>query len=118
MQLWLQGNEPDFNFTARNSVEHFYPQNPMDNFPPIEREYLHSFGNLCLIGSGKNSRLSNFPPLQKTEFYEHSSIDSIKQKLMMKICKDNVKNNKDGWTVSDIKSHSDQMEAVLMKSLR
>lgn len=114
MQLWLNGigKVSDFTFTARNSVEHFYPQHPMENFEPMDEMHLHSFGNLCLINSGKNSKMSNFSPLQKTDFYKKSNFDSIKQKIMMDICE-----NKKGWTVSDIDKHANDMEHVLIKSL-
>lgn len=112
MQLWLHGYEPDFTFSLRSSVEHFYPQHPMENFESMNDRYLHSFGNLCLISRSKNSRLSNFSPIQKTEFYKNSSIDSIKQKIMMNICEENH-----GWTTSDIVVHERSMKEVLLKSL-
>lgn len=112
MQLWLQGKDPDFTFTARNSVEHFYPQHPMENFPLMDENELHSFGNLCLIGAGKNSRLSNFSPLQKTDFYLKSPVDSLKQKRMIDICK-----SKGHWTATDIHAHEKEMETVIRKSL-
>lgn len=112
MQLWLQGKDPDFTFTARNSVEHFYPQHPMENFLLMDENELHSFGNLCLIGAAKNSRLSNFSPLQKTDFYQKSPVDSLKQKRMMDICK-----SKGDWTATDIHAHEKEMETVLLKSL-
>ena len=112
MQLWLNDMAPDFVFTSRSSVEHFYPQHPMENFDTMDDEYLHSFGNLCLISSSKISKLSNFSPIQKTDFYKKSTIDSIKQKLMMDICA-----AKRDWKASDIKEHAESMERVLIESL-
>ncbi|HBY1581026.1 TPA: DUF262 domain-containing protein, partial [Klebsiella pneumoniae] len=61
-----------FEFTFRSSVEHFYPQHPMDSYKTLPDVSLHSFGNLCLISHSKNSRLSNFQPKQKQEHFETS----------------------------------------------
>ncbi len=44
-----------FEFTFRSSVEHFYPQHPMDGFRTLPDTSLHSFGNLSLISHSKNS---------------------------------------------------------------
>ncbi|MDD5462728.1 MAG: DUF1524 domain-containing protein [Methylococcales bacterium] len=68
--LWLERKDQhpvvkEFEFTFRSSVEHFYPQHPMEGHPVLESEALHEFGNLCLISHSKNSRLSNFPPKAK-----------------------------------------------------
>ena len=71
------------NFTFRSSVEHYYPQNPKEGNDRISNEYLHHFGNLCLISSSKNSALSNYMPTAKKEHYLKVKPDSIKQQLMM-----------------------------------
>jgi len=50
----------NFRFRRCGSVEHIVPQTPMDgstNQPPD-----HSFGNLALISSSRNSKFSNLPP--------------------------------------------------------
>ncbi|MDR2194726.1 MAG: DUF262 domain-containing HNH endonuclease family protein [Treponema sp.] len=74
----------DFEYTFRSSVEHYYPQNPMEGNQSIADEWLNNFGNLCLISSSKNSRLSNYMPNAKKEHYHNSpTIDSIKQRIMM-----------------------------------
>ncbi|MRB24861.1 DUF1524 domain-containing protein, partial [Bacillus thuringiensis] len=41
----------DFEFKYRNSVEHFYPQNPnqAENHKRLEDEHLNNFGNLCIM---------------------------------------------------------------------
>ena len=67
--LWKEGNCPDFEFTSRSSIEHFYPQHPMDNFPTMDNEHLHNIGNLCLISASKNSKLSNYQPLAKYNYH-------------------------------------------------
>lgn len=101
-----------FEFTFRSSVEHFYPQHPMDSYKTLPDTSLHSFGNLCLISHSKNSRLSNFQPKQKQEHFEASlernEIDSLKLLAMVELMK---KNNK--WGEEEIATHEAEMLAVL-----
>jgi len=110
--LWLehQGDErvKPYEFTFRSSVEHYYPQHPLPGHAPLDAEPLNSFGNLCLISHDKNSRLSNFMPSAKKEFYQNNSIDSVKQHLMMKT---------EPWDAHAISAHYQQMMNVLLKSL-
>lgn len=95
-----------YDFSAKSSVEHYYPQTPMEGFPKMENlEILNSFGNLCLISHSKNSRLSNFSPSNKKEFYL-KNIDSIKQYLMMD---DSIKE----WNEGAIKKHNMDMINLL-----
>ncbi|MGV2395266.1 DUF262 domain-containing protein [Klebsiella aerogenes] len=101
-----------FEFTFRSSVEHFYPQHPMDSYRTLPDTSLHAFGNLCLISHSKNSRLSNFQPKQKQEHFEASlernEIDSLKLLAMMELMK---KNNQ--WGEEEIATHEAEMLAVL-----
>ncbi|MFB3017455.1 DUF262 domain-containing protein [Klebsiella pneumoniae] len=101
-----------FEFTFRSSVEHFYPQHPMDSYKTLPDVSLHSFGNLCLISHSKNSRLSNFQPKQKQEHFETSlernEIDSLKLLAMVELMK---KNNQ--WGEEEIATHEAEMLAVL-----
>ncbi|MDU5425564.1 DUF262 domain-containing protein [Kluyvera cryocrescens] len=101
-----------FEFTFRSSVEHFYPQHPMDSYKTLPDVSLHSFGNLCLISHSKNSRLSNFQPKQKQEHFEASlernEIDSLKLLAMVELMK---KNNQ--WGEEEIATHETEMLAVL-----
>jgi hypothetical protein len=110
--LWLEhrAKEPvkSYEFTFRSSVEHFYPQNPLDGQARLDADRLNSFGNLCLISHSKNSRLSNFMPSAKKEFYKNNSIDSVKQYLMMET---------ESWDADAIRAHSEQMNYVLLNSL-
>jgi hypothetical protein len=108
--LWLSNKVDNarvnnFEFTFRSSVEHYYPQHPLPGFDKMDIVYLNSFGNLCLISHSKNSRLSHFTPNQKKEYYEKTTIDSIKQYLMMK---ENV------WDEAVIEKHYQQMVKVLL----
>ncbi len=109
--LWKKESKEycDFEFTFRSSVEHYYPQHPIEN-NKIDNQYLDNFGNLCLISSSKNSRLSNYMPLAKTEHYRNSaSIDSIKQKIMMEITISGEKK----WEGKEIEAHSNAMIEIL-----
>lgn len=74
-----------FEYTFRSSVEHFYPQNPIDGKEyELEKSKRDNFGNLCLISGEKNSRLSNYMPQAKKEHYDNApTIDSVKQCIMM-----------------------------------
>lgn len=113
-QLW-KGNKDefhDFEFTFRSSVEHFYPQNPIEGNKDMDDEHLNSFGNLCLISSSKNSKLSNYSPIAKVDHYKHSGIDSIKQKLMMDIAE-----SKNEWKSNNVEDHEADMTNVIKKSL-
>lgn len=105
--LWkTTTNFKNFEFTFRSSVEHYYPQNPMEGNKELEKEYLNNFGNLCLISSSKNSRLSNYMPQAKKDHYQNStSIDSIKQRIMMTETK---------WSKQEITNHNEQMKKILL----
>lgn len=118
--LWLAEASKDrnkdneinsFRFTQRNSIEHFYPQNPADTRYLEERD-LHSFGNLCLISHSNNSDLRNYMPKDKKRRYEEKvkKIDSIKQYLMFK--------DAENWDANTISLHCKQMVDVLLNSLK
>ena len=70
----------------RNSIEHFYPQHPIENYPKLDKKYLDQFGNLCLVSSSMNSRLTNNMPEAKCANFERLQHNSIKLELMMKQC--------------------------------
>lgn len=121
--LWRKGykaSDPvitEFEFIFRSSVEHFYPQHPMDGFLPLESVALHEFGNLCLISHSKNSRLSNFPPQNKLAHFEGSlnknSIDSLKLYEMIKMLRES-----DAWGEDEINAHGKEMLNVLCRSTK
>ncbi|WP_143101183.1 hypothetical protein [Paenibacillus sp. 1_12] len=46
--LW-QKTKQDFQFEFRNSVEHWYPQHPIDSNVKWDEQDLNHFGNLCLV---------------------------------------------------------------------
>ena len=96
-----------FEFTFRSSVEHYYPQHPLSG-QNLPSDILNSFGNLCLISHSKNSRLSNFMPEAKKEYYRNSTIDSVKQYFMM---------DDKPWNEASIKTHFKEMKSILLKTL-
>lgn len=115
--LWLKLKQTEkddrvtsFEYTFRSSVEHFYPQNPINSdIDIIDDSFLHSFGNLCLISHEKNSRLNNHSPIAKKDHYgKNATLDSLKQFEMMKPNK---------WTTSEIKKHNDEMIELLKSNL-
>ncbi|KJR98681.1 MAG: hypothetical protein VR65_19385 [Desulfobulbaceae bacterium BRH_c16a] len=111
--LWLNHKDSDsiikaYEFTFRSSVEHYYPQKPLTGQDILPVTILNSFGNLCLISHSKNSRLSNFMPQAKKEYYRKNTIDSIKQYLMMK---------NDPWDEQAIDQHYQEMKDIFRKDL-
>ena len=85
---YVTGNDnrvKDFEYTFRSSVEHYYPQHPIQGKDSeIPKEWLHNFGNLCLLSSSKNAKLNNNMPAAKKDYYRKSpTIDSIKQWIMV-----------------------------------
>lgn len=122
--LWKKGNGPKFIFTARSSIEHFYPQNKRDdkvfiNDKNTEDTLLHSFGNLCLISHSLNSRVSNDMPDVKVKYFSDGrdiktgNIDSLKLLKMIQ----RIKGKEDKWDQTMIKNHEDEMLEVLMQGL-
>lgn len=115
-QAFADNRVKDFEYTFRSSVEHYYPQHPIDENLVLkghDADWLDNFGNLCLISGSKNSRLSNFMPAAKKDYYTGSpSIDSIKQRIMMEYEQwdTNGTNN-----YNEIEEHSKKMIEILTK---
>jgi hypothetical protein len=112
--IWLRNRKRfgSWDFTFRSSVEHFYPQKPLDELPALEPHLLHCFGNLCLISHSKNSRLSNLPPEAKRSLYPNDTFDSPKQRLML----DELEKNE--WDEKAIHWHDLEMKELLLASLK
>lgn len=103
----------NYEFTFRSSVEHFYPQHPMDGHRKLNSNDLHHFGNLCLISHSKNSRLSNYQPIAKKEHFSLSimekKIDTLKLYRMIQLFnKDNT------WNELQITQHEKEMLKLLL----
>lgn len=76
-----------FVFTYRTSVEHFYPQNPVNNQFIDTKEVLHCFGNLCLISRNSNSLFSNDMPVAKVANYRKTANATASMKLLYMMSK-------------------------------
>lgn len=115
-QAFSDNRIKDFEYTFRSSVEHYYPQHPIDENLILKGQdavWLDNFGNLCLISGSKNSRMSNFMPAAKKDYYTGSpTIDSIKQRIMMEYEQwdTNGTNNH-----NEIEEHSKKMIEILTK---
>lgn len=118
--LWCDGiqNRKDdvitqFEFTFRSSVEHFYPQHPLDGHRVLAGADLHRFGNLCLISHSKNSKLSNLQPTAKRDHFKAAiadkSIDTLKLYEMIKLMNTDAE-----WTETQITSHEHNMLTILV----
>ena len=100
----------DFKFAYRRSVEHWYPQNPNghDGESQLPAEFLHSFGNLCIITDSQNSRFGNSYPEAKLEQWEREGIfhrQSLKLQMMAKIT-----SKKNRWDIGEIQSMEKEVE--------
>ncbi|HHF1359435.1 TPA: DUF1524 domain-containing protein, partial [Haemophilus influenzae] len=108
---WLTDNTKDaiwkkFRFTFRSSVEHHYPQHPIDGHTIKE---IDMFGNLYLLSQSKNSRLSNLTPVAKRDIIKTwKNCDSLKQVIMM---------SHDKWGEDEIKVHGEKMLTILNRPL-
>lgn len=102
-----------FEFTFRSSVEHFYPQHPLDGHRVLADADLHRFGNLCLISHSKNSKLSNLQPTAKRDHFKAAiadkSIDTLKLYEMIKLM-----NAANEWTETQIAEHEQSMLTVFV----
>ncbi|WP_455078472.1 GmrSD restriction endonuclease domain-containing protein [Peptostreptococcus stomatis] len=102
-------NASDFDFKYRNSVEHFYPQNPneREGHKRLDPEILNNFGNLCIMSRGHNSLRSNLMPDAKIKEFK-STDQSLKFELMQQRVEVN-----DDWGTVQIKEHGEKMKNIL-----
>lgn len=130
-----------FEFAFRNSVEHFYPQNPSkDGTDGAQDDYIDSwkgkirshesfqptkeirkidiFGNLCLMTSSQNTRFLNKLPLFKIR--EKPAIvatGSLKLRIMAQICEKSENEKKLGWFVENAEEHGRRMKEILRQDV-
>mgnify|MGYP001349971255 CR=1 FL=1 len=108
--------DTEFDFKFRNSVEHWHPQNFDIHFVGKwnEKELedgLDGFGNLGIVTTSANSKLSNLAPSTKaTDRKDIIEQGSLKLRLMRDIT---IKN---GWTYQESKKHQDEMIRLLSES--
>ena len=103
-------NFDHFKFAYRRSIEHWYPQNPNghDGESQLPAEFLHSFGNLCIITDSQNSRFGNSYPEAKLEQWEREGIfhrQSLKLQMMAKIT-----SKKNRWDIGEVQSMEKEVE--------
>lgn len=120
--LWKEkvDGSDNFTFEFRNTVEHWYPQNPSDTmFDKWEKEDgLDRFGNLCLIQREINSLFSNnAPDAKKSSFEKMIAKGSLKLRKMSELTVE--KDGKKGgywWKKSVCAEHEKEMIDKLKKA--
>lgn len=119
--LWYYDREgqkkySDFAFEFRNSVEHWYPQNPSEGTFESWKNGVDQFGNLCIIQRNVNSKFSNMSPeAKKSTFKDMINKGSIKLRIMSKLTeKNNDKVASLYWKETMYKKHEEEMIKLLM----
>ena len=94
----------DFKFAYRRSIEHWFPQNPNghDGKSQLPAEFLHSFGNLCIITDSQNSKFGNSYPEAKLKQWEKEGI-FYRQSLKLQMMAEITKQKDSGWEADQIK---------------
>lgn len=111
--LWKSNTKKydDFTFEFRNSVEHWYPQNPSEGTFEQWSDGVDQFGNLCIIQRNVNSRFSNMSPeAKKSTFKDMISKGSIKLRIMSELTeKGDGKVASLYWKDTQYKKHEEKM---------
>ena len=98
----------DFKFAYRRSIEHWFPQHPNsdERVEKMDDQFLHSFGNLCIITDSQNSKFGNLVPSAKYKQWEGIfDRQSLKLQMMADIT---LKNDK--WGICEIQSMEKEVE--------
>lgn len=115
--LWKNNKSKysDFEFEFRNSVEHWYPQNPSDgSFDSWDDK--DTFGNLCIISRSVNSKFSNLSPESKMKSYgKMVQKGSLKLRIMGDIIE---KSSNDKWIKVQCHEHETEMIDILETACR
>ena len=103
-------NFDHFKFASRRSIEHWFPQNPNghDGESQLPAEFLHSFGNLCIITDSQNSKFGNSYPESKLAQWVREDIfkrQSLKLQMMAEIT-----SKKNRWDICEIQSMEKEVE--------
>lgn len=106
----------DFIFEFRNSVEHWYPQNPSEGTFEQWKDGVDQFGNLCIIQRNVNSKFSNMSPeAKKSTFKDMIAKGSIKLRIMSELTEKNGdKVASLYWKETMYKKHEREMLKYLM----
>lgn len=107
----------DFEFEFRNSVEHWYPQNPSDG--SIERwDDKDRFGNLCIISRSVNSKFSNLSPESKMKSYrKHVEKGSLKLRIMGTLINGVPRGGNEAWINKLCDKHENEMLNLLREAI-
>lgn len=105
----------DFVFEFRNSVEHWYPQNPSEGTFEQWKDGVDQFGNLCIIQRNVNSKFSNMSPeAKKSTFKDMIAKGSIKLRIMSELTEKNGdKVASLYWKENAYKAHEEEMISYL-----
>lgn len=104
----------DFEFQFRKSIEHFFPQHPINEEYKIKDENKDSFGNLALITVSANSKFSNMLPIHKVEQYK----EVVKQSPKLIQMKNLILDNNRKWDDECIEQHNDEMLKLLEDEIK
>lgn len=107
----------DFEFEFRNSVEHWYPQNPSDG--SIDRwDKRDRFGNLCIISRSINSKFSNLSPESKMKSYrKHVEKGSLKLRIMGALINGVPRGGNEAWINNLCEEHENNMINLLREAI-
>ena len=103
----------DFQFQFRSSIEHFFPQHPINGMNSVEENKRDLFGNLALITVSANSRFSNMLPIHKIE--QHGDVIAQSPKLM--IMSELLQDNNREWNDDLVIKHNNEMLELLKKEI-
>ena len=107
-------NLKEWEFKFRDSIEHFYPQNPSsDSIGCMDDKILNSFGNLALVTTSGNSKFSNLAPSAKQTTYPNIITQSLKL-ILMSAC---VNGNSIDEYKQTISEHEKEMRAFLLTDI-
>ena len=120
--IWNENRKKfdNFDFEFRNSVEHWYPQNPSEGTFAQWKDGVDQFGNLCIIQRNVNSKFSNMSPeAKKSTFRDMISKGSLKLRIMSELTeKHGDKPASLYWKETAYKQHEKEMLSMLMKACK
>ena len=103
------GEFKEFQFQFRTSIEHFFPQHPINGENAVDEKNRDSFGNLALITVSANSKFSNMLPIHKVEQYK----DVIEQSPKLMRMKKLLDANNRVWDDIMVANHNEEMLKLL-----
>lgn len=109
------GIDKVFYFTIKDSVEHFYPQQPKTELQKLDDSQLNCFGNLCLLNQSENSILSNDLPIQKIQWLKNKTKAPISLKLQCMMLE--TSEHEGEWGAERIEQHHQDMLQLLITHL-